>query len=137
MFRERALKLCCFMGLSDLFNPTKPVDPKPQVDDSELKSVLDEIFSVDPVSGFPRGDIQYYLSADGNPLVKQWLETHLLQPRRVSSSNPDGVTDDLINEMSRGANESVSDYQSRLMRLYDSAKAEYNRLNVLSDKPEE
>ena len=134
MNKERAYKLACFQGLDDLFSPTKPVDPKPQVDDSELKSVLDEIFSVDPVSGFPRGDIQYYLSADGNPLVKQWLETHLLQPRRASSSNPDGVTDDLINEMSRGANESVSDYQSRLMSLYDSAKADYDRLTADSNE---
>lgn len=130
MNKELAYKLSHFVGCQDLFTPTKPQDPQPQLDESELKGVLDEIFSVDPVSGFPRGDIQYYLSKDGNPLVKQWLETHLLQPRKATSSNPDGVTDDLINEMSRGADESISDYQTRLMSIYDSAKADYERLSV-------
>ena len=64
-----------------------PVDPKPVSDTSELQNVLDEIFSVDPVTGFPKGDIQYYLSADGNPMVKQWLETHLLKPRQSSGQS--------------------------------------------------
>ena len=41
--------------------------------DSELDAVLKEIFSVDEVSGFPKGDIQYFLSKDGNPQVKAWL----------------------------------------------------------------
>ena len=124
MNKELAYKLSAFAGCQDLFEPTKPKDPEPQKDESELKSVLDEIFSVDLVSGFPRGDIQYYLSSDGNPLVKQWLETHLLKPRMSVSSNPDGVTDDLINEMSRGVDESIFDYQARLKSIYDTAKAD-------------
>lgn len=106
------------------------VDPVPQPDNSELKQVLDEIFSVDPVSGFPKGDIQYYLSADGNPMVKQWLETHLLKPRQSSGQSMQGLTDDMIVEFSRADGESIEDYQARLTSLYDSAKAEFERLNV-------
>ena len=100
------------------------IDPVPTPDTSELKQVLDEIFSVDPVTGFPKGDIQYYLSSDGNPMVKQWLETHLLKPRQCSGQSLQGLTDDMIAEFSRGAGESIEDYQSRLTSLYDSAKAE-------------
>lgn len=98
------------------------------VDDSDLKKVLDEIFTVDPVSGLPQGDYQYYMSSSGNPVVKQWLENNLLRPRMSSGgSSVEGVTDDMIFEMSRKSGESVSDYQSRLTSLYDSAKAEYDR----------
>ena len=106
------------------------IDPVPQIDNSELKQVLDEIFSVDPVTGFPKGDIQYYLSSDGNPMVKQWLETHLLKPRQTSGQSLQGLTDDMIVEFSRVKGESIEDYQARLTSLYDSAKAEYERLNV-------
>ena len=108
------------------------IDPVPQVDNSELKQVLDEIFSVDPVTGFPKGDIQYYMSADGNPMVKQWLETHLLKPRQSSGQSMQGLTDDMIIEFSRIKGESIEDYQARLTSLYDSAKAEYERLNIPS-----
>ena len=103
------------------------IDPVPQTDTSELKQVLDEIFSVDPVTGFPKGDIQYYLSADGNPMVKQWLETHLLKPRQSSGRTMQGLTDDMIAEFSRRPGESIEDYQYRLTSLYDYAKAEYER----------
>lgn len=106
------------------------------VDDSDLKKVLDEIFTVDPVSGLPQGDYQYYMSSSGNPVVKQWLENNLIRPRKFSNgSSVEGVTDDMIFEMSRKSGESVSDYQARLTSLYDSAKAEYEK--YLSEiKPE-
>lgn len=113
------------------------VDPVPEPDTSELKHVLDEIFSVDPVTGFPKGDIQYYLSSDGNPMVKQWLETHLLKPRQTSGQSLQGLSDDMIIEFSRGKGESISDYQARLTSLYDSAKADYQRLIAPPDDDKE
>lgn len=112
------------------------VIPDVPLDDSELMKVLNEIFSVDPVSGFPRGDISYFLSPEGNPQVKSWLEQNLLQPRaKQTGSNIDGVTDDMIVEMSRKSGESVSDYQARLTSIFDSAKAEYDSL-IASQKTE-
>lgn len=96
------------------------------LDDSQLKRVLDEIFSVDDISGLPRGDIQYWMSSEGNSQVKQWLENNLLKPRaKQSGTSIEGVTDDMIVEMSRKADESVSDYALRLRGIYDSAFAEY------------
>ena len=127
MDKRNAYKLSIFSGLCPDTTNNKEPDPKFEFVESGLKQVLDEIFSVDEVSGFPKGDIQYYLSKNGNPQVKQWLENNLLAPRRSVSSNPEGVTDDLIVEMSRKSDESVSAYQSRLMDIYDSAKAEYER----------
>lgn len=122
MKKELAYKFAHLQGLTTLENvvvveSTEVID----VDNSQLKKVLDEIFSIDPVSGLPRGDIQYFLSKDGNPEVKAWLETNLLQPRRSVSSNPDGVTDDMIAEFAPKSGESRSDYAARLVSLRDEA----------------
>ena len=104
------------------------VDPKVEVfegvaiDDVsvDLSSILNEIFSVDEKTGLPKGDIQYYLSSNGNPQVKEWLELNLLQPRAVEKgSSIEGVTDDLIFEMIRKDDESLEDYASRLASIRD------------------
>ena len=126
MDKSLAKYLSAFKGL-DFDYRNKPVDPEFIKSDSDLDAILDEIFAVDPVSGLPRGDFQYYMSVDGNPQVKQWLETHLLQPRMIGNKTPAEVTDDMIVEMSRKSDESVDDYQSRLMSIYDSAKADYEK----------
>lgn len=105
-------------------------DVEPDFDDSPLKKVLDEIFSVDPRTGAPKGDIAYFLSKDGNPEVKAWLETNLLQPRRSVSSHPDGVTDEVIAEFSRNPGESGLDYASRLASIRDEA---FENVKTLKD----
>lgn len=109
------------------------IDPEFVPSVSQLDEILMDIFSVDPESGLPRGDLAYYLSPDGNPTVKAWLENNLLKPRakRVGTSI-EGVTDDMLNEYSRGSNESVSDYAARLRSLYDSASSEIEKLKNVS-----
>ena len=127
MLRESGRRLAIFAGIDFDYVSPRPADPAPDIMQTQLKEVLDEIFSVDPISGFPKGDIQYYLSSEGNPQVKQWLENNLLKPRMSSGSSLEDITDDMRVEFSRAAGESVSDYQSRLMKIYDDAKAEYEK----------
>lgn len=99
------------------------------VQESQLQEIFNEIFAVDPVSGLPKGDLQYYLSKDGNPMVKQWLENNLLAPRaKQSGSSVEGVSDDLINEMSRIDGETTEDYRTRLQSIFDEAKSNYESL---------
>lgn len=109
------------------------IDPEFVPSVSQLDDILKDIFSVDPESGLPRGDLAYYLSPDGNPTVKAWLENNLLKPRakRVGTSI-EGVTDDMLYEYSRGSNESVTDYAVRLRSIYDSATAEIEKLRNVS-----
>lgn len=102
--------------------------PEYVASDSDVDRIIREIFSVDERTGLPQGDLAYYLSPDGNPLVKQWLENNLLMPRSVNGENLSDLSDDMIAEFSRGSNESVSDYQLRLMGYYDSAVAEQKKL---------
>lgn len=105
------------------------VDPEYVAPDSDIDRIVKEIFAVDPVSGLPKGDLAYYLSPDGNPQVKLWLERNLLQPRAKSvGSSVEGVTDDLLVEYARKQGESVSDYSLRLKGYYDSASAEIEKL---------
>ena len=135
MKRSEYSKFPQYEGLaSKLSYDFPPFDP---VFDNGLKEVLDEIFSVDPVTGNPRGDIQYFMSKDGNPQVKAWLESHLLQPRIVSSGfDSQQISDDLIAEFSRGSGESVSDYQERLTKLRAEAEDNYKKLLDQANKTE-
>lgn len=105
-----------------------------ELHDSSLGAVLQEIFSVDPVSGLPKGDIAYFLSKDGNPQVKAWLETNLLQPRRQVAAKPEGVTEELIVEFSRQPGESNLDFASRLASIRDEAMENIKKYNEQHSK---
>lgn len=129
MKKSEYFKFAVYSGISEQPDNGMNELPLPEITEDALSSILDEIFSVDPISGFPKGDIQYYLSAEGNPTVKQWLETNLLQPRGISNNNPEGVTDDDLFEFSRKSDESVVAYRERMMSIYQQAKdfAEMNQ----------
>lgn len=104
------------------------VDPDYIPTDSDMDRILKEIFSVDEKSGLPIGDLAYYLSPDGNPQVKSWLENNLLKPRAASlGTSVEGVTDDMIAEYSKGSNESAEEYTARLRRIYDDTTAEIQK----------
>lgn len=96
--------------------------------DSDLDRVLREIFSVDPDTGIVRGDIAYFMSGNGNPQIKQWIENNLFTSMRNNGGyDPKVTNDDLIAEFSRRSDESVSAYSQRLLQYYADAK-------VLADK---
>ena len=111
----------------DFVETNFPQDPDIEFDASPLKAILDEIFAVDELTGLPKGDIQYYMSANGNPQVKQWLENNILKPRMTSNTTMDGLTDDMIAEFSQMKDESIDSYRERLTSIYDNAKAEYEK----------
>lgn len=125
-------RLSMFSGIQDN-NPDFLECPEYVMPDSDLYRVLNEIFSVDERTGFPKGDIAYYLSPDGNPTVKAWLENNLLKPRAVSGSSVEGLTDDIIAEFKRQPDESLVSYQTRLMGYYDSAVAEIEKSKKSKD----
>lgn len=114
----------------DLSKRSDYVDNDFEYSSSELDAVLNEIFSVDERTGLPKGDLSYFLSKDGNPQVKAWLETNLLSPRaKMSGTSLEGATDDLIAEYARNDGESSEEYSLRLRGYFDSAKEEFDRLN--------
>lgn len=126
-----ACKFAVFAGLNLVVTElnSRPKDPDYVAPDSELDMVLREIFTVDPDTGAPKGDITYFMSGNGNPMVKQWIQQNLFSSMRSSGGyDPKTTDDDLIVEMSRQDGETVSAYSSRLLGLYDAAKNEEIRL---------
>ena len=123
-------KFACFNAISS--NEPAEIEEKLYIpDESEIMNVIKEIFSVDPVSGAPLGDIAYFLSPNGNPTIKAWLTNNLLKPRFGAQMRDENLSDDLIVEFSRQADESVDDYAARLVGYRDSAIEEYNKSKEL------
>lgn len=122
-----------FAFLAPVCNNLEPVDfvdedvvPSPE---SQLDLILNEIFSVDPVSGLPKGDISYYLGENGNAQVREWIKNNLLQPRSVlTGADPSKVSDDLIAEFSRRSDESNEAYAMRLSSIRYEAEENIRKL---------
>ena len=113
-----------FQGLDPVDN-NFVVDPEYVPTDTDMDRILREIYSVDELTGLPKGDLVYYLSPDGNPQVKAWLENNLLKPRAAKlGTSLEGVTDDMLAEFSKSAGESGSDYRARMMSIYESTTKE-------------
>ena len=126
MKKELFSKMSMYQGLS-IINPTLNENPEYVMPDSDLDRVLREIFSVDERSGLPMQDIAYVCSKNGNPQVKDWLLNNLMKAGKVQGERRDSITDDMIAEFGKRADESSEDYASRLIGMYDSAKAEYEK----------
>lgn len=136
MKRNLAKYFSHFLGIN-LATRDELVFQEPEENNDELHQILKEIFSVDPATGLPRGDIAYFLSKDGNPQVKAWLETNLLSPRSANGmQDPAKVSDDLIVEMSRKSDETTEGYATRLMSIYDEAQSNIDKLRNEPPKSE-
>lgn len=126
MFKDVS-NMSMFAGCESV-NHNGVVDPEYVPTDSDMDRILKEIYSVDENSGLPTGDLAYYLSPDGNPQVKAWLENNLLKPRAAArGTSIEGVTDDMIAEYSKGSNETAEDYTLRLRKIYDDTTAEIQK----------
>lgn len=96
------------------------------------RSLFDIVFSVDPVTGLPEGDVAMFLNKNVNPDIKRFIELNLHSPVTVSgdaAGDFSGLSDDDILQFTRGNDESYSSYRSR---VYDSLMAD--RAKYLHDK---
>lgn len=135
MKKDLACKFAFLAPVCHNLVPVKFVEddvvPSPE---SQLDIILNEIFSVDPVSGMPKGDIAYYIGQNGNAQVREWIKNNLLQPRAViSGADPSRVSDDLIAEFSRGADETNEAYAMRLSSIRSEAEENLRRLQEVKD----
>lgn len=126
MNKDLFSKFACYAGVVSS-EPIEQAEPEYVPDTSELMNILNEIFSVDERTGQPLGDLSYFLSPNGNPTVKAWLENNLLKPRFGEKMHNPDITDDMLIEFSRGADESVDSYAARLADLRQQAFDEYNK----------
>ena len=105
--------------------PLKVLAPDVKKKDSQL---LNYIYSVNPVTGLPQGDLAVYLGDKANPQIRAFIEMNLLQETENSKSGfkmPDEVinkfrehiSDDDIAAFSRNHGETKEEYADR-MKLY-------------------
>lgn len=108
-----------------LSNPDKSsVMTSVEVDMKPKDTLLSVIYAPDERTGLPTGDIQYFVSDKANPDVKQFILQNLMMD--VSSvknvTNPSGLSDDALLELSRNSNETPEQYISRLGHEIDTFK---------------
>lgn len=134
-----------------LNRPLSPVMMKEHKRDFDVRqpdqTLLDLIFSSDPVTGLPQGDLAVFTGDNANPEVKLFIQQNLMNenPELNGLSNlPTEVTnhfktltDDDIATFSRNNNESREEYAYRLRayfaaerakRAKDAADREYQKL---------
>lgn len=109
-----------------------------------VQQLLNAIYSVDPITGHPKGDLAIYLSSNANAEVKQFIEQNLLHPN-VSESGALSPNDSLLNSMkknitdediaqfSRKRSESVQEYADRLQNWFSEQKLNADRKRMFKE----
>lgn len=99
-----------------------------------MDSILSVIYSPDPVSGLPVGDIGFYVSDKANPEIKQFILSQLLVDTSQAANPvaPKGLSDSDILLLSRQSGESNDQYMARLNGEVDNFKRISDELQKLS-----
>lgn len=97
---------------------------------SETENLFDQIFSVDPRTLLPNGDIAIWMSQNTSPEIRNFISQNLMSPVPLDSDGAkyDGLTDDDVVMYTRNQGESIADYRSRLFsQLKSNVAAERKR----------
>lgn len=118
-----------YMDIVDQFIDPDPT-PEPDIKETPLDVIFAQVFSVNPRTKLPDGDIAVFMNENTHPEVRDFIAKNLMNPNafEADSSIVDGLTDDDIVRYSRKSGESNSDYARR---LYDSIKQslEFEQIN--------
>lgn len=97
--------------------------------------ILDLIFTVDPLTGYPTGDISMYMSDKTSAEVREFISQNLMRKIDDDGSVLDlpsdvrekfrELPDDLITELSRDRFESVESYEERINNFLKSERDSY------------
>lgn len=98
-----------------------------QADNLEKDAMLlDEIYTTNPRTRLPGGDLQYFMSKDTNPEIRDYIQKQLLTPvtqKPVASQ----LSDDDMAALTRNHGESRSAYLLRMREFLDSYKDNVQR----------
>lgn len=115
------------------------IRPSVEVEKKPSDSLLSVIYAPDARTGLPTGDIQYFVSDKANPDVKQFILQNLMMDVSAAKNvtNPSGLSDDALLELSRNSNETVDQYISRLGHEIDTFKFFQEQSKKIADVPVE
>lgn len=105
---------------------------------TKWSEVLDAIYSIDERTGFPKGDLAIFTSADANPEIRAFIEANLMMdnssdrgaldlPDSVRNSFRKDVSDDDIAAFSRNHDETAEEYADRISKKVTDMKLAYQR----------
>lgn len=106
---------------------------------NKFDDLLDIIYSIDPRTGTPRGDLAVFMSKDANPEIRDFIQQNLMMEMpnvegsglvmsdALRNSFTKNITDDDIAEFSRNAGETSEDYAKRLSDKVHNMRLSYQR----------
>lgn len=109
--------------------PDYPIDETAlmvEPDASSEQNLFDMVFSVDPITKLPSGDLAMLLSKNTHPDVKAFITTQLMNPTNVqaeASGKFSVLSDDDIVALSRDSNESLESYRYRVFEFLKANKS--------------
>lgn len=128
-----------FEGLfGSSFDEPEEIELEKVVFSSKGEELFDNIFSVDPVTGLPAGDLALFMNKNTSPEVRQYITDNLM--RDVSSASAPAVSakdfkdldDDMIESLSRKSNESLSSYRDRMIDFVRSQQESVKQQSLQS-----
>lgn len=92
------------------------------------------VYAQDPVSKLPKGDLQYMVSDQVNPEIKQWVIQNMLidTSQAAAPAPPRGLSDEDIMALSRSPKETSNDYVNRINMYMKNNKEAYERMVSLA-----
>lgn len=106
---------------------------------NKFDDLLDIIYSIDPRTGTPRGDLAVFMSKDANPEIRDFIQQNLMMEMptiegrglvmsdALRNSFTKNITDDDIAEFSRNSGETSEDYMKRLSDKVHNMRLNYQR----------
>lgn len=94
------------------------------------ESLFDFIFSVNPRTLLPDGDIAMFMNENTSPEVADFIRKNLMSDNGLSADGAkyDGIDDDTLAQYTRNQGESLSQYRDRMYGIvygqYQQRKAE-------------
>lgn len=133
---RRSLGFRDFEGLKDCtFYPSENSEISLPSNSLKGEELFNIIFSVDPVTGLPQGDLAVFMSENTSPEVKQYITQNLMldvsssAAPSVMAKDSSSLDDDMINQLSRGSFESLSDYRDRMINFVKSQRDDLQKMN--------
>lgn len=98
--------------------------------------LLDTIYAPDEFTGLPTCEIALYLSPKVDPMIRDFIAQNLMQPNPNTGGYPDEQAD-LLHDLVRGDDESVSDYAVRVRGIIENDNAIRLKENDLNNQTKE
>lgn len=125
---KRAFGYIQFQALKDIEPIIKASEPVMKEQDNE--QLFDQIFTVNPRTLLPDGDIAVFMSENTSPEVRNYISNMLMNPLPDDASAlPSGydIDEETLVGLTRRSSETFNDYRSRVVSFLEKQKNEVEK----------